>query len=656
MYINEIKIQNYGPIRNLTIIPEFRENGSPKPVVIVGKNGSGKTILLSHLVDSMVELKRKKYTELMEVKGDNYYRLGQKSYISNGALYSYVRLNYINNGKKFVYSDFMTKDPASFRHQYQETDFPYINFSDQKLLENGFYRGISGQEIQGELEENILLYFPVHRYYEPSWYNKENGRIGFNIRNKIIGRSDKSLIKENVIREIEQWILDLLLDKYIYESITNTVRIIDNDGTIRLGTEIMSMRGKNTILNELLNELLTIIYRVKYKNIEYARLGVGQKEDRRISILIKEKDGNEVEVAPTFSHLSSGEAMLISLFGTLLKEYDELSNSSVNSLEDVKGIVLIDEIDLNLHIEYAKEVLPQLLKKFPNVQFIFTTHSPFLLLGMQEVYDDNWQLVSMPEGESISVGDFSEIQQAYNIFVQGYEELKENYNRVQEEFKSVTKTLVITEGKTDWKHLKNAYNTFREKGEFLDLDIDFLEYEDINMSDSELYRLLNEFAKVPNVKKIIGIFDRDEGYGKKLSKHTYKEFGNNVFAFSIPIPDHRRGHQGISIEFLYKDEDLLRTDEEGRRIFLTSEFKERSGRHKKYPNISVANVNKIAGKTEENNSKIIDTDVFDEHDRSLALSKNNFANYVYYKHENFRDMDLSGFKEVFNIIRQIQQI
>ncbi|UOK56123.1 hypothetical protein MGI18_13845 [Bacillus sp. OVS6] len=125
-----------------------------------------------------------------------------------------------------------------------------------------------------------------------------NGDIGFNFKDRIFGQSDKSLIKENVLREIEQWILDLLLDKFLYENHQRQVRILEDNNILRIGTEIISTSGKNTVLNNLLNELLTTIYQVKYENIEYARLGVSSKENRMISVIIKEKDSEDEIIAP----------------------------------------------------------------------------------------------------------------------------------------------------------------------------------------------------------------------------------------------------------------------------------------------------------------------------------------------------------------------
>jgi hypothetical protein len=44
-----------------------------------------------------------------------------------------------------------------------------------------------------------------------------------------------------------------------------------------------------------------------------------------------------------------------------------------------RGVVLVDEIDLHLHPEWQRRVIPLLAKTFPNIQFIFTTHSPIVV-------------------------------------------------------------------------------------------------------------------------------------------------------------------------------------------------------------------------------------------------------------------------------------
>ena len=56
---------------------------------------------------------------------------------------------------------------------------------------------------------------------------------------------------------------------------------------------------------------------------------------------------------------------------------------------DLPGIVLIDEVENHLHLSLQKKILPYLIGLFPNVQFIVSTHSPFVLssVGNAMIYD-----------------------------------------------------------------------------------------------------------------------------------------------------------------------------------------------------------------------------------------------------------------------------
>ena len=53
MYTTRIRVSNYGPIDQLDINFPYSDD-TPKPVVLVGQNGSGKSILLSHIVNGLL--------------------------------------------------------------------------------------------------------------------------------------------------------------------------------------------------------------------------------------------------------------------------------------------------------------------------------------------------------------------------------------------------------------------------------------------------------------------------------------------------------------------------------------------------------------------------------------------------------------------------
>lgn len=70
------------------------------------------------------------------------------------------------------------------------------------------------------------------------------------------------------------------------------------------------------------------------------------------------------------------------------------------AVEQSRGIVLIDEIDLHLHPTWQRHVIADLKKAFPNIQFIATTHSPFIVqsLGANELINlDNPDVTIIPD-------------------------------------------------------------------------------------------------------------------------------------------------------------------------------------------------------------------------------------------------------------------
>ncbi len=56
---------------------------------------------------------------------------------------------------------------------------------------------------------------------------------------------------------------------------------------------------------------------------------------------------------------------------------------------NIPGIVLVDEIETHLHLELQKNIMPLLTTMFPNIQYVVTTHSPFILNSIENavIYD-----------------------------------------------------------------------------------------------------------------------------------------------------------------------------------------------------------------------------------------------------------------------------
>jgi len=85
-----------------------------------------------------------------------------------------------------------------------------------------------------------------------------------------------------------------------------------------------------------------------------------------------------------------------------------------NALKETEGIVFIDELDLHLHPSWQKIVVKSLLNTFPKIQFIASTHSPFIIqeTDLQQLFVlKDCQLEKVASGTNFSIEDIAEILQ-----------------------------------------------------------------------------------------------------------------------------------------------------------------------------------------------------------------------------------------------------
>lgn len=84
-----------------------------------------------------------------------------------------------------------------------------------------------------------------------------------------------------------------------------------------------------------------------------------------------------------FNELSDGYSSVIQIMtGIMLRMEQNWLLKGTLSEYNFEGIVLIDELETHLHIELQRKILPFLTKFFPRVQFIISTHSPYILTSV----------------------------------------------------------------------------------------------------------------------------------------------------------------------------------------------------------------------------------------------------------------------------------
>jgi predicted ATP-binding protein involved in virulence len=79
--------------------------------------------------------------------------------------------------------------------------------------------------------------------------------------------------------------------------------------------------------------------------------------------------------------MSDGYRTIFALAVDLLRWLEYLRSDPQVPINEVKGVVLIDEIDAHLHPKWQRKIGFMLTKTFPNIQFIVTTHSPFVAMA-----------------------------------------------------------------------------------------------------------------------------------------------------------------------------------------------------------------------------------------------------------------------------------
>ena len=123
-------------------------------------------------------------------------------------------------------------------------------------------------------------------------------------------------------------------------------------------------------------------------------------------IRINLKDGVEtIEIKignsfKNFSYLSDGQRLFVSLIVDLARRLTISSNQNDDPFKG-RGIVLIDEIELHLHPQWQRDILPLLIENFQNVQFIVTTHSPQVI---SSVDSKSIRTLTLDENEETLVG------------------------------------------------------------------------------------------------------------------------------------------------------------------------------------------------------------------------------------------------------------
>ena len=91
-------------------------------------------------------------------------------------------------------------------------------------------------------------------------------------------------------------------------------------------------------------------------------------------------DGNSLYEPLPFEKIASGFRSILGVAGDMIVRFSS-TQKDVENPSELKGIVIIDELDLHWHPKLQKKIPELFSQVFPKIQFIVSTYSPIPLLG-----------------------------------------------------------------------------------------------------------------------------------------------------------------------------------------------------------------------------------------------------------------------------------
>lgn len=621
MHVEQCLFINCAPFDKLHI--NFIEKGVTALSAI---NGGGKTTILSHIADAFHEIAKLFYTQSYHGVETQYYRIQSATEIYRNSSYYLVYIRFKHSGRNFDYINIWGNiDENEYENVVSiENKITFDALRDGVVRGMGIKRvfGLSAEEANFIFKQNIATYFPSYRFEKPQYLNSPyQTKVSFNTKMTFNLELPNPVEVISCINNIAEWLLDVFLD--------NTMEFSHNT--------------KDNPIPQILNHALSIASAVAKTNADEVQFNIGPRNSGAIRLGMIKRDKSWVY--PSIFNMSSGEKAIFSIFMEILRQADV-----IRTVSNIQGIVLIDEIDKHLHIKLQYEVLPKLIHLFPNIQFILSSHSPFLHSGLEDFQKVPYQVIDLDNGGNIvPKPDNPLYKEIYIMMIKDNQNFADKCKQLEDKLTTSERTILLTEGKTDVIHILKA----QEKLLINDLDFFTLPTASSPNGDGDLDAILKNLARIPRPNHIIGIFDRDSNICKKIElAGEFFSYGNNVFGVCIPLPEFRKNQNqtSISIEYLYTDDEIKQDVGNGTRLYFGNEFK-RSGRHITDSSLSLS---MPKGRTEY---KIIENNggqaVYDADDNNKLAKKADFAEAVRAERITISDSSWQNYLPLFKTIRLI---
>jgi predicted ATP-binding protein involved in virulence len=327
MYIKKIEIQNFKGIEDKKF--EFQSNFT----ALIGDNGTGKTSILDSINIAIGTILLKTNSKF-SFRGTN----------SRPLLNNEIRKT-SNNKENIELTNVCLKGVFTDGENEYKWERSQPAHSKNLSFKNATEITDYGLFILDSLDKDVDLPLFVHHTTARLWSNiYEKATKYQSIGSRLEGYYaclDSRNIKDkffNWFKTYEDEVLKFDKDKSLYEAFTNAITSMVNDWN-------------------------KIHYSWHWEDL------MGQVEEKHWLPL---------------SNLSDGYRGIIHLTADIAYRAIKLNpHLGINAVIQTKGIVLIDELDMHLHPKWQRTVVEDLKRTFPNIQFIVTTHSPFVVQSLK---------------------------------------------------------------------------------------------------------------------------------------------------------------------------------------------------------------------------------------------------------------------------------
>ncbi|MCP4984729.1 MAG: AAA family ATPase [Colwellia sp.] len=192
--------------------------------------------------------------------------------------------------------------------------------------------------------------------------------------------------------------------------------------------EVEEIRNWFTTLDKLFSRLFATPVKLQFLRTQ-------------LDFILKTEDGEIIDLKT----LSDGYSAVVSMVTEIIMRMEAIQFGGLN----VSGVVLIDEVETHLHVALQREILPFLTTMFPHIQFIVTTHSPFVLQSV-----DNAIIYDLESNQAID--QTAELwKYSYEALIDGYFEV-DKFSGILRDKILLFKELVGREdlGRTEKKELR----------------------------------------------------------------------------------------------------------------------------------------------------------------------------------------------------------